>query len=165
MPNKPILFVLVITATLLGIFSYQQWRGDPPVTRTDFTIPDLDGQTRTAQSFDGQLVLLNFWAPWCAPCRAEIPMLNTLQAEYGARGLQIIGPAVDQLEAIQDFVRDTAIHYPVLVNMPAVMRLQDSYDDQRLPLSVLIDRQGHVVFRHAGELKKNQIAPLIEQYL
>ena len=153
-----------MSAGLAGSFSYQYWQYRYPL-RSDFSIPDLEGETRTAASFDGQLVLLNFWAPWCAPCRAEIPMLNALQEEYGSRGLQIIGPAVDQIEAIQTFLQTTAIHYPILINMPDVLRLQDSYQEQRLPFSLLINRRGRVVFRHAGELKKSQITPLIERYL
>ena len=92
-------------------------------------------------------------------------MLNELQAEFGPAGLQILGPALDQTDAIHDFTQSTAIDYPVLINMPAVMRLQNSYGEQRLPFSVLINRRGKVIFRHAGELQKAQIAPLIKQNL
>lgn len=164
MLNKIIFFLLCCAAVLLGILSYQHGQDEDP-KRIDFVMNDLQGQQRSAIEFDGQLVLLNFWAPWCAPCRAEIPMLNELQETYGPRGLQILGPALDEVEAIQRFMQTTAIAYPVLVGMPTVMRLQYGYGEQRLPFSLLIDRSGNIIFRHAGELQKSQIAPLIEQNL
>ena len=90
-------------------------------------------------------------------------MLNELQETYGPRGLQILGPALDEEEAIRRFIETTAIHYPILLSMPAVRRLQDGYGEPRLPFSVLISRSGKIIFRHAGELQKSQITPIIEK--
>ncbi|MDX1498198.1 MAG: TlpA disulfide reductase family protein [Salinisphaeraceae bacterium] len=151
-------------ALLAGLFSYQL-RQQEATPRSDFVLQNLQGEPVSAQNFDGQLVLLNFWAPWCAPCRAEIPMLNELQTQYGKQGLQILGPAVDQEAAVQDFVQKTPIRYPVLLGMTAVMRLQDSYGEQALPFSVLISRQGQIIYKHAGELKRETIEPIIRQNL
>lgn len=159
-----IIVLLAGAATLAGGLSYQYWEQRHP-RRLDFSLQDLQQQSREASDFDGQLVLLNFWAPWCAPCRAEIPMLNELQADYGERGLQILGPAVDQREAVEDFQQQTPIGYPVLLGLPQILRLQDGYGEQRLPFSVLVGRNGRVIYRHAGELKRADIAPLIEENL
>lgn len=159
-----IIALLAAAAALAGGLSYQYWEQQNP-RRLDFSLPDLQDKTRSAAEFDGQLVLLNFWAPWCAPCRAEIPMLNELQAEYGPRGLQILGPAVDQREAVERFMQETPINYPVLLDLPQILRLQDDYGEQALPFSVLIGRNGRVIYRHAGELKRADIAPRIEQNL
>lgn len=164
MKRTLLILSIAIAALLAGSLTYQAGKNTQQ-TRIDFVLLDLDDQSRSAAEFDGQLVLLNFWAPWCAPCRAEIPLLNELQATYGKRGLQILGPAVDQREAVEQFQTDTPINYPVLLGMPDILHLQDAYGDQRLPYSVLIGRQGQVIFRQAGELQKNQITALIEQHL
>lgn len=164
MKARLLILLLAGAATLAGGLSYQYWQQQYP-PREAFVLADLQGQQRAAGEFDGKLVLLNFWAPWCAPCRAEIPMLNQLQDRYGAAGLQILGPAVDQLEAVERFMQDTAIHYPVLLGLPSILRLQDAYGEQRLPFSVLISRQGRVIYRHAGELRQEQIEPLIQKNL
>ena len=156
--------LLAAGAVMAGLLSYQLWHSEPQL-RHDFELTDMQGQTRSAAEFDGQLVLLNFWAPWCAPCRAEIPMLNELHARYANQGLQILGPAVDQITAIDAFLQKTAIDYPVLTGMPQVLRLQDAYGEQRLPFSVLIGREGQLVYQHAGELKKAEISQIIEENL
>lgn len=164
MPKLLTIALLAGAALLAGLLSYK-YQDEQSPRRLDFNLQDLQQQPRTAADYDGQLVLLNFWAPWCAPCRAEIPMLNELQAEYGKRGLQILGPAVDKLDAVQDFITKTPISYPVLIGMPGILRLQDAYGEQRLPFSILIGRNGRVVYRHAGELKRPDIVPLIEENL
>lgn len=162
--SRTLIVILALIAAATGGLAYQGWQQFRP-PRVDFNIPDLTGQPRRASEFDGQVVLLNFWAPWCAPCREEIPMLNELQRQYGEQGLQILGPVVDQPDAVRAFMEVVGLNYPVLSDLPAVLRLQDAYGEQRLPFSVLINRRGRVVYRHAGELQRDAIQPRIEQQL
>lgn len=123
------------------------------------TLQNLSGRKRDISEWKGNLILLNFWAPWCAPCRQEIPLLKSLQKRYGDRGLQIIGLALATPKSAHRYASEAGINYPVLLG-PAgkIARLGEAYGDtlQALPFSVLINRQGKVVARHLGELKQAQ---------
>src|SRR5699024_1201538 len=105
----------------------------------------------------GKYVLLNFWAPWCPPCRDEIPMLLDLQKRYADRGLQIIGPAVDKRKAVADYVARMEIPYPVFYGSDRVIALSERYGDSMgaLPYSVLIAPDGRILERHAGRLSES----------
>lgn len=161
MKNRFLIVVLLaLVAAAAGIGSFQ-WIAHNSENiaqqRIDFTLTDLEGQSRQASEWDGQIVLINFWAPWCAPCRAEIPLLIELQEEYADQGFQVLGPALDNKEAVAQFAEDYGINYPLFVDLTAALNLQEAYGDTRLPFSVLLDREGQVVYRHAGELEKNDI--------
>jgi thiol-disulfide isomerase/thioredoxin len=114
-----------------------------------FQIAGLDGKPVSPADFGGKAVLLNFWATWCGPCRAEIPDLVELQAKYKDR-LQVIGLVVDDddLDAIHDFVKKFRINYPVAVASDDV-RIQYG-GIAALPTSFLLDPQGRVVQKHVG---------------
>lgn len=152
--------LLATIAAAAGIGTFQ-WIAtnseDIAQQRIDFTLTDTTGTARQASEWDGKVVLINFWAPWCAPCRAEIPLLIELQKQYADQGLQILGPALDNLEPVTRFADDYGITYPLFVDLNNILNLQEAYGDTRLPFSVLLDREGQVVYRHAGELEKNEI--------
>lgn len=114
-----------------------------------FQIPGLDGKPVSPADARGKVVLLNFWATWCGPCRAEIPDLVELQSRYKDR-LQVVGLIVDDddLDAIHKFVQEFRINYPVAV---ASDDLRVQYGGiAALPTSFLIDPQGRVVQKHTG---------------
>jgi thiol-disulfide isomerase/thioredoxin len=157
--------LLAALATAGGFAAYQLAGPSAPERRPDFTLRDLDGAPRAMAEWDGQVVLINFWAPWCKPCREEIPMLVALQREYGARGLQVLGPAIDDPEPVRRFADELQINYPVFADLMPTLAVQESFGDTRLPYSVLIDRKGQIVFRKAGELKRAEIEPLLEPLL
>lgn len=165
---KSLLIFTALIAGLGGLVSYL-WlldsASEPQNTRIDFQLRDLDGNLRQASDWDGQLVLINFWAPWCAPCRAEIPLLVRLQDDYGTQGLQILGPALDQPEAISSFAEQYNINYPLFADLNAVLNLQEAYGDTRLPYTVLLNQEGQVVYRHAGELDAKEIEAQISAAL
>ena len=114
-----------------------------------FTILSLDGQTISPAHLDGKVVLLNFWATWCPPCREEIPDLIELQDKYGGR-LQIIGLSVDtgSQETVKRFVQERKINYPVAIASP---ELEAKFGGvMGLPTSFLVDTEGRVVQKHVG---------------
>ncbi|OFW32962.1 MAG: hypothetical protein A3J28_17740 [Acidobacteria bacterium RIFCSPLOWO2_12_FULL_60_22] len=114
-----------------------------------FTILSLDGQTISPAHLDGKVVLLNFWATWCPPCREEIPDLIELQDKYGGR-LQIIGLSVDtgSQETVKRFVEERKINYPVAIASP---ELEAKFGGvMGLPTSFLVDTEGRVVQKHVG---------------
>ena len=71
--------------------------------RADFSLPDLDNKQRAIKEWDNKVILLNFWATWCPPCRREIPAFIELQEKFGPQGFQVIGVAIDEKEAVQDY--------------------------------------------------------------
>ncbi len=157
--------LLALLAAGGGLAAYWLAQEPEPLRRPDFTLRDLDGTPRSIAEWDGQVVLINFWAPWCKPCREEIPMLIELQREFGARGLQVLGPAIDDLEPVRRFADDLQINYPVFADLMPTLAVQEAFGDTRLPYSVLIDRQGQIVFRKAGELKRAEIEPHLQPLL
>ena len=119
-----------------------------PDLAPDFQLTALDGKPLTLAALHGKVVLLNFWATWCGPCRAEIPDLVALQERYKDR-LQIIGLNVDDEEAdIKQYVQETGINYPVAMTSNEV-RIQFG-GIPALPTSFVLDTQGRVVQKHVG---------------
>jgi thiol-disulfide isomerase/thioredoxin len=120
-----------------------------PDAAPDFKLGDLDGKPLTLAAAHGKVVLLNFWATWCGPCREEIPDLIALQAKY-KDNLQIIGISVDDDEAdiVKKVVLQTGINYPVAMASPDV-RMQYG-GVTALPTSFVLDAEGRVVQKHEG---------------
>ncbi|HYM34417.1 MAG TPA: TlpA disulfide reductase family protein [Steroidobacteraceae bacterium] len=121
----------------------------------DFSRADLNGKTVHLADYRGKLVLLNFWATWCAPCREEMPQFSEWQREYGAKGLQVIGVSMDDDAApVKEFIAQRPVTYPILMGDA---KLGESFGGVLgLPTSYLIDPQGRIVTRYRGEsnLKK-----------
>jgi thiol-disulfide isomerase/thioredoxin len=136
------------------------------VPAPEFSLTDLEGKPLQLTAFRGKIVLLDYWATWCAPCKIEVPHLVELQKKYGSQGLQIIGISMDDDSApVETFARDLAINYPVaLGNAP----LAQSYGGVLgLPVAFLIDRNGRIVKRMDGDAKfqglDSEIARLLKE--
>jgi thiol-disulfide isomerase/thioredoxin len=111
----------------------------PPVA-----LKDLRGRTVRLSDYRGKIVMLNFWATWCPPCRAEMPDLVKWQREYRKKGLQVVGvtyPPTDLTE-VRKFVRSLRVNYPVVLGAKETKSLFDPAES--LPLTVVIDREGNV---------------------
>jgi thiol-disulfide isomerase/thioredoxin len=120
-----------------------------PDPAPEFKLPGLDGQPLTLANARGKVILLNFWATWCGPCRAEIPDLVELQERYKDR-LQIIGLIVDDddTDAIKKFVEEAGVNYPVAVATPEVRIKYGGIP--ALPTSFVLDTEGRIVQKHTG---------------
>jgi thiol-disulfide isomerase/thioredoxin len=120
-----------------------------PDPAPEFQLSGLDGKPISIAAARGKIILLNFWASWCGPCRAEVPDLVELQERYKDR-LQVIGLVVDDddMDAIHQFVKDFGINYPVGI-APVELRVQYG-GIPALPTSFVLDTQGRVVQKHVG---------------
>jgi thiol-disulfide isomerase/thioredoxin len=122
-----------------------------PAAAPVFTAVDLDGHRVSSGTFRGKVLLINFWATWCPPCRAEIPDLVALQEKYRDQ-VQIIGVSEDEAppEVVRKFVADHKINYPVVMTTPDIEKLFPGIG--ALPTSFVVDRDARVVQKHVGML-------------
>ena len=115
----------------------------------DFTLKSLEGKEVTLSSLKGKVVLINFWATWCAPCRYEIPDLARLQDRYREQGLVVLGISVDEIETVylERFRENYKMSYPVLHGPPAeIGRLVQLYGGiNSLPTTFVVDRRGAII--------------------
>ena len=131
------------------------------------TLKSIEGRTVRLSDYRGKVVLINFWATWCPPCRAEIPDLAKLQREYGKDGLQIIGVTYqpEPLAHVRRFTRKLKVNYPIVLGTSETKA--GFSPDETLPLTVIIDREGTIRGNIAGILLPEefnvQIKPLLER--
>lgn len=115
----------------------------------DFSLPDLTGQKLDLSSYRGKVVLLDFWATWCDPCRDEIPHFVKLQNKYADQGLQIIGVSMDdEAEPVRDFYQRFRMNYPVVMGNAKTGELYGGVFG--LPIAFLIGRDGRITAKHIG---------------
>jgi peroxiredoxin len=118
-------------------------------------LPDLDGTQRTLAEWSGKVLMLNFWASWCAPCQYEIPEFVAYQDQYAAQGLQVVGVGLDEARRLRNVARTLGINYPVMVieeQAGAALMRQWGNDKGILPYTVVIDRDGHIRYIHRGRM-------------
>ena len=118
-------------------------------------LPDLDGTQRALADWSGKVLVLNFWASWCAPCQYEIPDFVAYQDEYAAQGLQIVGVGLDEARRLKNVARTLRINYPVMVieeQAGASLMRQWGNDKGILPYTVVIDRSGRIRYIHRGRM-------------
>jgi thiol-disulfide isomerase/thioredoxin len=177
-PYKTLLLVSTAILALVGGYWLAQSTRAPETTAEntpaygggemiDFRLPDLDGKTRALEDWRGRVIVLNFWATWCPPCREEIPLFIALQKKHAADGLQVIGVAVDNKASVLAYRQSAGINYPILMGGDNAMEVAAKYGDRMnsLPYSVIISRGGSITTRKLGafdEVELNgRILPLL----
>lgn len=133
----------------------------------DFSLLDVNGKQRNISEWQGKTLVLNFWATWCAPCRAEIPAFVELQQQYQNDGLQFIGIALQEAEEIRDFLQEFNVNYPSLVGAEDVIKVakQLGNDIGALPYTVFIHKNGTISYTHRGPLLKSDAEKVIQTLL
>jgi cytochrome c biogenesis protein CcmG/thiol:disulfide interchange protein DsbE len=167
-PRKPLSSGWVALAAGLTLFilsiGLAAWNNSRPDYAPNFNLPTLKGGQLESSSLRGHVVLLNFWASWCVPCREEMPDLEAAQQRYKAQGLDIVGMNVNETrEVAQAFVDELGVTFPIVLDDKA--QTTGSFGVSGLPVSFLIDREGVIVYRHIGQFHPNeidaQVAPLL----
>lgn len=161
---------IVLAASLLAGCNQPSGSADAPAPAkpaVTFSLPDLEGKLHSAEQWHGKVVVLNFWAPWCPPCRKEMPALIELQQKYAAKGVTVVGITVDTTDNAQNFVDTLDINYPILIGEDKGITLAQSLGNTVgvLPYTVVLDRQGRVAYTHRSEITLQQaeaaITPLL----
>lgn len=180
--NRPNLIIVGVAlfGALLGLLAGGWYRHAPEpaapagVTvlrtgdrRADLQLPDPQGHAHRLSEWDGKLVLVNFWATWCGPCREEMPLLDRVASTWGGKGVQVVGIAIDDTDAVRGYLKDNPVHYPILVEGHADADPSLLFGDTRgvLPFSVLIDRDGRLLDHRAGAFTQATLADWLQPHL
>jgi thiol-disulfide isomerase/thioredoxin len=183
--HAPVIVLLLVAAGACG-FGVYRWvaPGSAPEPQASTAMPaankvmtadaalnlkmdSLDGNgSRKLADWKGKAVLLNFWATWCQPCRQEIPLLVRLQAQYAAKGLQVVGIATDETDekSVQAFLKRMVVNYPMLMGTDEVGSMVAGFGGTLigLPYTLVLDRNGKVLNIHAGELHPAEAQQLVD---
>lgn len=130
-------------------------------------LPDSYGKPQSLVQWRGKMLVLNFWATWCAPCREEIPDLLATRSEYASKNLEIVGIAIDQAQSVKEYMHDMRIAYPVLIGEGGALTLARALGNPSgaLPYTVVISPEGRVLMRHLGRLPKPKLQAILDHSL
>lgn len=167
--NRSILqapFWIVIGAMMLASpVSISAQQVNAQVKAPQFELRDVNGRTVRLSDYQGKVVLINFWATWCPPCRAEMPDLIKLQTEHAKQGLQIIGITYppEQKSRVRRFARSLKVNYPIILGTRQIKARFSS--DDTLPLTVVVNRDGMVSHIISGILLREEFEEKIKPLL
>jgi len=134
--------------------------------KLDFTLTSLTGDEVALEDFAGKVILLDFWATWCAPCKVEIPWFIDFYERYQAQGLQVVGVAVDDTaEVLQRYADQIGMNYPVLLGLGRDDVTEAYQPMPGLPTTFIIDREGSICMRHTGLGDREMFEAQIEELL
>ena len=158
---KYVTYAVVALAALgigfvFGGLRHQQQAENIPIQAPAFNLIDLNGEIHDLARYKNRLLLLNFWATWCAPCLKEIPRLQAAYERYAEQGLSVLAPALDDTAEVTNFVAAHTMSYPVTVGDQTLFQLMDALGDKlgALPFTVLIGRDGTILERHWANCRK-----------
>ena len=128
------------------------------------TFEDLSGKSRKLDEWQGRILICNFWATWCTPCREEIPLLMAAREKYSSRGVECVGIAIDNAAKVRDFTASLKISYPILVAESNGLDLMRGLGNNAggLPYTVIADRRGGVVHRKLGAFHRGDLEAILD---
>ena len=177
--------LLMVGLAVLGLISgylFNNWQQQQKLTQVKlnnkqetvvsnirplFKLKDIEGKVRDVKEWDGQVLMVNFWATWCPPCRKEIPAFIEVQEKYKDKGFKIIGIALDEKQAVIDFTDPMGVNYPILLAVEEGIALTKAYGNRLgvLPFTAIVDRKGNIVHRQRTELSFEQVEAMIKPLL
>ena len=127
------------------------------------TLPDLQNKPQKLEQWRGKVLVVNFWATWCEPCRKEIPIFVQMQEKYAAKGLQFVGISIDQADKTSEFARNFSINYPNLIGTFDAVEVSRLAGKKRgvLPYTVILDRKGQIAATELGGVTQEKLEALL----
>jgi peroxiredoxin len=159
----PRAIVYVVAVLLVGMVIYA-FQPERPLGKGDAapnaTLKLLSGETRTLADYKGKVVVLDFWATWCAPCLYTMPKMIQFYNRHRSQNVEVIGVAVDvsSRAEVEQFVKEMEVNYPIAVDSEAVVK--GVYGIKNLPTLFVIDKKGHIVLRLEGYDPQNTMQML-----
>ncbi len=157
---------LAALAAGVGLAVWNRPAPDPSALLA-LSLPDTTGAQQSLRQWQGKVLVVNFWATWCGPCRDEMPEFVRAQRELGPDGLQVVGIAIDQRDKVASFAKELDLNYPALVAGYDTMDLAKPLGDALLglPFTVVLDRHGHVAHTQLGPMKPAQLRTIVRRLL
>lgn len=156
---KYLKYALIASAIIIAGLATRHflWGPTPLITPEALyaaNFPDSDGRMQSLEQWRGKLLVVNFWATWCPPCREEMPELSRFHERYRDQGIVVLGIATDDVAKIRDFSRETKVSYPLLAGDLDAMNLGNALGNNKgiLPYTVILDRDGGVVKTYFGRV-------------
>jgi cytochrome c biogenesis protein CcmG/thiol:disulfide interchange protein DsbE len=132
--------------------------------KNDFTLESLEGEKVSLSDYAGKIVILNFWATWCPPCKAEIPDFIDVYSQYKNEGVEFVGVSTDSRAELEEFAEEYGINYTLLIDgtPDQVMR---EWEIRAVPTTFILDRDGGILVKNVGLMQKAQLVSEIEKRL
>ena len=159
---------VALAALGAGVYFSQKDSGDAPVAALlGLSLPDVDGREQRLDQWKGKVLVVNFWATWCEPCRKEMPDFVQAQADSGGKGLQFVGIAIDQPDKIRQFSTELKLNYPSLIGGYGALELSKTFGNElmALPFTLILDRDGKVAYAQMGPLKPGNLEAIVGKLL
>jgi thiol-disulfide isomerase/thioredoxin len=155
------LLILAFIVPLLTTTAFAQKTQKAP----NFSLQSSDGKSVDLSKLKGKVVVVNFWATWCPPCRAEIPAFISVYQKYRAKGLEIVGISLDEKgwNVVRPFVEKNKISYPVVLGNNTVA--QDYGEIRSIPTTFIVDRKGNIVDTHVGGMDAASFEAMVKRHL
>lgn len=166
--TKIFLFIAVALAALAAGLALHPLNRDPvvvtPAGLLETPLESIDGGKQPLGTWKGKVLVVNFWATWCAPCRKEIPEFIRMQERLKGQGLQFVGIAIDEKDKVAPYMREVGINYPVLVGELDAVEMSRSLGNElgALPFTVVVDRSGKVVHTILGATSEAKLEPILK---
>ena len=160
--------ILLLAAAVLaagaGLIAYRATLPDRSSTEAAaelmrLRLPDTSGKDQSLAQWRDKILIVNFWATWCEPCREEVPALVRIQAKHASNGVQIVGISVDSVDKVRQFAAEYQVRYPLMIGSIEVMDLARRLGNNAagLPYTVVLDRAGRVVKTHLGGISESEL--------
>ena len=160
-------FLILISALFATHQSQKEQQAQQRTPLADFSLADISGTVHPISTWQGKILIINFWATWCPPCLKEIPEFIELQAHYANQNVQFIGIAIDDPQLVEDYLSFVDINYPILIAESEGEKLAQKLGNvvNAIPFTLIVNQQGQIIFRHPGELSKAELGNIIEPLL
>ncbi len=176
LPRNRLVLAVVFggVAALAGVSGFYWSRGTISGARQDtvaalhgLALPDAAGKLQSLAQWDNKVLIINFWATWCAPCREEMPILHKIGQRYASNGVQVVGIAVDSIQNVADFLKNIKVGYPLLIGGIDAIDLARKLGNKSgaLPYTLVLDRNGRLLTTRLGALSEAELEILIRPVL